>query len=124
MDGSTLLIIICYILAIVLYITGLWNIFKKAGESGWFSIVPIFNGYTMYKIAWGNGWLFFLNVLGFVPVVGAGCILMLHLITSYKLSCAYGHGWGYAIGLIFLPFIFTLVLGLDKQNKYIGVKKI
>ena len=29
-----------------------WLMFMKAGEAGWKSIIPVYNTYTAYKIAW------------------------------------------------------------------------
>lgn len=29
-----------------------WLMFRKAGEAGWKSIIPVYNTYTAYKIAW------------------------------------------------------------------------
>ena len=29
-----------------------WRIFSKAGEPGWKSLIPIYNNYISYKIAW------------------------------------------------------------------------
>ena len=29
-----------------------WLVFQKAGEQGWKSVVPLYNDYTAYKIAW------------------------------------------------------------------------
>lgn len=37
---------IFYILQVIAY----WKIFTKAGEEGWKSIIPIYNGYVQYRL--------------------------------------------------------------------------
>ena len=46
---------IFYILQVIAY----WKIFTKAGEEGWKSIIPIYNGYVQYRLTWDvsiSGW--------------------------------------------------------------------
>lgn len=38
----------------ILLIIAYWRIFEKAGESGWKSIIPIYNTYILFKIAQGK----------------------------------------------------------------------
>lgn len=96
----------------VLLVIAWWRIFVKAGEEGWKSIIPFYNTYTMFKIAWGNGWLFLLCL---IPCVNA--IVM--IILEWKTCKAYGKGVGFFIGMLFLPNIFYLILGFD-SSVYIG----
>ena len=35
-----------------------WLMFMKAGEAGWKSIIPVYNTYTAYKIAWTPNYCF------------------------------------------------------------------
>ena len=84
-----------YVLAII----GFWKMFEKAGEPGWKALIPIYNLYILFKIAWGNGILF---LLLFVPAANFIILIML----QFKVARAYGQGDAYAFGLIFLPFIF------------------
>lgn len=71
---------IFYILQVIAY----WKIFTKAGEEGWKSIIPIYNGYV-----------------------------------QYRLTCVYGHGIGFTIGLFFLNPLFMLILGFG-DSEYMG----
>ena len=41
---------------------------------------------------------------------------ILLIIVLIDLAKAFGHGVGYALGLIFLPFIFLLILGFGKST--------
>ena len=97
-----------YVLAII----GFWKMFEKAGEPGWKALIPIYNLYILFKIAWGNGILF---LLLFVPAANFIILIML----QFKVARAYGQGDAYAFGLIFLPYIFYLVLGFG-DSEYVG----
>ena len=37
---------------LILLVIARWMVFGKAGEPGWKSLIPIYNTYTSYKIAW------------------------------------------------------------------------
>ena len=75
----------------ILQIIANWNIFTKAGEAGWKSLIPIYGDYVSYKIAWQ---------------------------TSYFWLRAFGRGIGFAIGLILLQPIFLLILGFGSDQYY------
>ena len=88
------------------------KIFKKAGRPGWAVIVPFYNMYVLFDIAWGKGILF---LLMFIPVVDFVILIMLYV----KLAKAFGKGGGFAAGLILLCPIFILILGFGSA-RYIG----
>lgn len=105
---SSIICLACLVLSIV----ALWRIFTKAGEPGWASIVPFYNTYMLYKIAFGNGWYFLTLV---VPIVNLVFGIMLY----FKLAKAFGHGTGFGFGLLFLNPIFILILAFD-SSEYVG----
>lgn len=113
MSDAALMIYYLVILAIgILMIVSLWKIFVKAGKPGWGAIIPLYNNYCLFDMAFGNGWLFLLT---FVP-----CVNFVMLIIMYvKLAKAFGQGTGFAIGLIFLPVIFLPILAFG-DAQYIG----
>lgn len=102
--------IFCLAIAVVALI-GMWKMFEKAGKPGWAAIVPFYNFYCLYDIAFGNGWLF---LLMFVPCVG----VVFSIMCNIKLAKAFGEGVGFGIGLTLLPFIFTLILGFGSAQYY------
>ena len=51
--GFTL--VACAAIAILLIIA-CWKIFEKAGEKGWKSLIPIYNGYILFKICGIKNW--------------------------------------------------------------------
>lgn len=104
-----------YILALVVgvvNIIGMWKMFSKAGKPGWAAIVPFYNMYCLFDIAWGNGWLFLLTC---IPCVG----FIFQIIMYFKLAPAFGKGVGFAFGLLFLQPIFCLILGFG-DAEYVG----
>lgn len=96
----------------LLLVIAMWMIFSKANHGGWKSIIPIYNVYTLCKIADGNGWKFLLLI---IPIVN----IIYYIILMHRLARAFGKGVLFTIGLIFLPNIFTLILGFGK-SEYIG----
>lgn len=102
---------IFYILQVIAY----WKIFTKAGEEGWKSIIPIYNGYVQYRLTWdvqyfwvalglavGGG---ILNSFGgIVGVIGSLALLgtaLMNVVALYKLACAFGHGIGFRLVYFF-----------------------
>lgn len=98
----------------VLTIIGKWKMFEKAGEPGWASIIPFYADYKLYRIAWGNGWLF---LLALVPVVN----IVVSVIVCWKLAQAFGKGMGFTIGMFLLPSLFYIILGFD-GSQYLGAQ--
>lgn len=112
----------------VLEIIAGWKIFTKANQAGWASIIPFYSDYIKFKIFWGNGWLFLLpiacSLLSAIPVFGYAfsiLAIVIHVLMSHKKALAFGEGWGFAIGLFFLPTIFEMILGFSSKYQYKGV---
>lgn len=96
----------------VLQIIGMWKTFKKAGLNGWAAIIPFYNNYTLCKMTWGNGWLFFLFL---IPLGG----IVFMIATYIRVAKVFGKSGGFAVGLIFLAPIFWMILGLG-SGEYLG----
>lgn len=90
-------------------IIALWKVFNKAGQSGWPAIIPILNNCMVAHVV-GRDWWFGLLLL--IPCVGFVVWIMLMI----ELAKAFGHGTGFAIGLILLPFIFMLILAFGSSQ--------
>ena len=111
---------VVFIAIIVLLIIAQWKIFTKAGEAGWKSIIPIYNIAILYKIVGINPWFVLLTIFGgIIPIIGTFIPLVMSIWCSVKLSKAFGHDIGFALGLIFLPNIFQLILGFG-SSEYVG----
>lgn len=122
----------------ILTIIAMWKIFSKAGIAGWKALIPFYNGYLQYKLAWKGSifWLFFglvfagavfsavLMVLGegymilgtllFLPILLFALIIQIKLCS--RLAKAFGKSTGFAVGLFFLSAIFFCILAFDKSE--------
>ena len=99
----------------ILIIVSMWFIFRKAGESGFKSIVPFYNFYVLMEISGKPGWWF---ILLFVPVVG----LAIQLLAMLSLAEEFGRSAAFAVGMIFLPMFFFPMLAFG-ESKYEATPK-
>ena len=107
----------------VLGIIAMWKIFTKAGKPGWAAIVPVYNMVVLYQIVGLNPLLLLILIGAIIPFVNFLVMIaffVLNIISSIRLAKVFGKGTGFAVGLIFLPFIFQLILAFDK-SEYVGV---
>lgn len=93
---------------------GMWKVFEKAGKPGWAGIIPIYNWIVMAEIAGREIWFPLLMFIPFFPLQIAVSII-LHI----DLAKSFGKDVGYALGLVFLPFVFWPILGFGSA-KYLG----
>ncbi len=96
----------------IIEIVAMWKIFTKAGKPGWAVLIPIYNIYVLMDIV-GRPWWYLLLLL--VPLVNVVIAIML----VFDLAKSFGKGTGFALGLLFLQFIFILILGFGKAE-YVG----
>jgi len=101
-----------YFAVLILVIVAMWKLFTKAGEPGWYSIIPIWSTIVLLKIVGRPMWWF---LLFFIPVVN----IVIWVIVLNDLSKSFGKGVGFTLGLIFLPYIFMLILGFGSAP-YMG----
>ena len=66
--GAGLLFALFYIGLILIYLVGVWTLYKKAGQPGWACIIPIYNVWILLKIVGKPGWWL---LLFFIPGVNA-----------------------------------------------------
>ncbi len=108
---------ILFVLAVAVFsIVIMWRIFEKAGEHGWAAIIPFYQNYVLFKITWGQGWLF---LLLFLPIIN----IVTCIITMIKLAKAFNKDGAFAVGLIFLNIIFLAILAFG-EARYSGVKSL
>ena len=118
------------IILLIIYIIAMWKIFVKADEPGWAIFIPFYNTYVLFKIT-KMMWEFLLLIIliatcyliinfsiqipVFFLIIITLLIFIIDILLSYRLSKVFGHGIPFALGLIFLPFIFYIVLGFDSS---------
>lgn len=88
-----------------------WMIYKKMGRQGWEGIVPFYNSYILCEELYGNGWKFLLML---IPLYNIYFAIKLYIDWSH----AFHKSTGFAIGMLFLPFIFQLILAFDNSAQY------
>ena len=130
------ILIILFLMAVcllILTVIGYWGVFCKAGEKGWKVLIPFYNEYLLFKIAWKPSvclikWLCLCLYEVVSVTLKAGVLLeMLQLILPsiafvltvmlyHRLSKAFRHGFGYTAGILFLPFIFVLLFRSRKKQ--------
>ena len=111
-SGVSAVYVILSLAISVITLVAMWKLFVKAGKAGWKCLIPFYNTYCLYDIAWGNGWLF---LLMFVPCVN----VVVGIMMLFKLAKAFGQGTGFGFGLLFLNTIFILILGFGSAE-YVG----
>jgi hypothetical protein len=101
---------VLYLAILVVAIVAMWRIFVKAGEPGWASIVPIYNAYTLVKIA-GMDPLLFLFLL--IPFVGQ--VFLIYVLI--KVGEAFGKSvlWS-VVFVVLLSLIGWLMLGFGSET--------
>lgn len=113
---------IIMLIIIILQIVAMWKVFKKAGEPGWMSIIPILNLVTLFKISGLSPLLVLVYLVGIIPIVGPIVCLILTIYQANSLSKSFGKTAGFTVGLVLLAPIFYMILGFGK-SEYIGTVK-
>lgn len=91
------------------YLAVMWRVFAKAGQPGIAALVPLYNIYVMIRIAGRSGWWF---LLLFIPVIN----VIVGIILNLDIAANFGRGILFALGLIFLGFIFWPVLAFGSSR--------
>lgn len=81
------------------------------------AVLGAISGIMMEVSSMGYGIGAAIGAIGFlVSIAGAVAGAAMQIVFAVKLSRAFGHGGGFAIGLILLPPVFYLILGLGKSQ--------
>lgn len=125
-------------ICLILYLIGMWQVFRKAQEPGWKVLVPFYGQYVSYDIARITGffwvWLalsvvylfftfhsgtFFLlqgdDIMVLLRILEVP-FLFLHVILTFNLAKAFRKSNWFTLGLILLSPIFVLILGFGKSE--------
>lgn len=136
--GLIIFVIIAMLAGYVIGCLGLMRMFQKAGRPGWAAFVPVYNVYLIIEMIKRPRWWFYVFVgyvavsvilnaatsmqisgttlLSVVGAVLALAVFVLTIIGSFDMARVFGRGTGTAIGLIFLPWIFSLILGFGSAE--------
>lgn len=89
-----------------------FKIFKKSGKEGYKAFIPIYNVYVLMQIVDMQGWMI---LLYFVPLVNLFAMALL----SVKVANTFNKGAGFAIGILFFPYIFYPLLALSQNDEIV-----
>jgi|GEM_PF-780460 len=103
------LAVLVFVAVVVLLAISLWKIFKKANIPGWAALIPFYNKVKILEITNEPLWWI---LLGLIPIVNVFIIVAV----VHRLAVVFGKGWGFTIGMIFLPFIFLPILAFGKAQ--------
>jgi hypothetical protein len=85
-----------------------WKMLKKAWLPGWWSIIPFYNIYLYFKLAWrSGGWT---RSILFPPL-----FLIMVIVSYFDIAKRFGKGVGFGFGLWFLWPIFYWILAFGKS---------
>ena len=123
------------LIAGILTLVAYWRIYTKAGEEGWKAIIPIYGTYVLYKLTWDIKmfWIMFgcfsggfllaimevftgISLFVFLGLIAVLVGIIIDLFQSHALSCSFGHGIGFTLGLLFLTPIFLLILAFGSSE--------
>lgn len=125
-----MILILWYVLQVIAF----WKIFTKAGQPGWKSIIPVYNQYIEFRIAWKTPYMYWVwlacTAAGLILSFNSGWIAyiggiasiaaaIIGIVATIKLAKSFGRGTGFAIGLILLGPIFMMILGFG-SSQYLG----
>lgn len=99
------------LLTIILSSVGKWLTFKKINRKGYESLIPFHNIYEIIKASGIPGWHIFLLM---IPIWGIIENIKIHM----KFAEALGKSKGFGVGLALLPFVFFMILGLNKKQSF------
>ena len=85
-------------------IMSMWKLFTKAGQPGWYALIPIYNGYILTCEIAKKDVMWF--ILQFIPLIGIYAAFMV----TMEIAKKFGKSEGFGIGLFFLGFIFFPML--------------
>lgn len=107
----------------ILTIIANWVLFKKAGEKGWKSIIPIYNTVVLFKIAGISPWWVLGYLAAIIPVIGGLVVVGITIYTMINLAKAFGKGAGFTVGLILLNTIFIMILAFGSSEYQLNKTK-
>jgi len=119
-------ILLISLAVLVVYIIGLWKLFKKAGKNGWEAIIPFYNIYVLIEIAGLNWWYFLIaisgTIVGFLELDSLSGLASLasaavNFFIFYNLAKKMNKS-EVAFGVlgIFFSGILVMILGLSKDK--------
>lgn len=115
-----------------------WIIFQKAGQAGWKSLIPIYDTFVLLRIIQRPQWWGYLVIvvsiiqlilttmldggnnestsLQIMSSIATVIAFIYSVRITHGLSQSFGHGVGFTLGLLFLPYIFYPILAFGSSS--------
>ena len=104
-----------WLISTIIIVIAKWFIFKKAWEKWWKAIIPIYNDYILFKIAWHQRWFWWIL---FPPV-----FVILKVIVLFDIAKKFQKNAWFALWLYFVPVVFYPIIAWWKAE-YDSSKKM
>ena len=113
---------------------GYFKMFQKAGQRSWFAFIPLLREYALFKMSWTIKAFAISTVLlavfeccneeeqilaGLLAAICGVIWLVMQVKLMLRVAKSFGKGTGWALLLIFVPFVATLILGFGSAE-YLG----
>jgi hypothetical protein len=109
-------IVLVWLIIMVIAVICLWVVFVKAGQPGWAAIIPFYNAWVLAEVGDKPGWLGLLSgAVNIIPWVGGFISIALAIIIYIGVAKTFNRGVLFALGLVFLPFIFLPILAFTSD---------
>lgn len=130
-------LIIIYLVIELLKLIGTWKMLTKAGESGWKSLIPFYNQWTLCKVAGISPyWVLEIIVVSMINTVLNGILgsnvisgilslivyantIYFWVILSISLAKSFGKDTGFGVATVFFSFITYPMMGMGSAT-YVG----
>ena len=138
--GIMMFIVVLIIISLVIEILkliGTWKMLTKAGESGWKSLIPFYNQWTLCKVAGISPyWVLEIIVVSMINSVLSGILgsnvisgilslivyantIYFWVILSISLAKSFGKDTGFGVATVFFSFITYPMMGMGSAT-YVG----
>ena len=100
----------------VLMVVSRWKVFTKAKLPWWGILIPVYNIYLTFKVAWRPGW--WTRWILFPPV-----LIILLIIAQFDIAKRFGKPAIFWLWILLLKYVFVPILAFDKKAKWTPKKK-
>ncbi|MDP4267631.1 MAG: signal peptidase I [Bacteroidota bacterium] len=107
---------ILFIIFTISTLVGLWKIFEKAGQKGWYAIIPFYNFIIWLKITRKPMWWFILILIPFIGVFMI-FLMLVEIVKCFEKYSLLEQGAG-----VLFPFAYLPYLGFSEKEKYLDPK--
>lgn len=106
--------VIVLVIMMVFAIVGTWQIYTKAGEKGWKSLIPIYNNWIFLRLGGQSSWWAILTIF---PILNLITSVML-AIAAYNIGLKFHKSGSFVIVYLLFSPIWAIMLGYGENNTW------